>query len=183
VPISHADLFNVPTELKFEGVTYTLRKPTQLEMGQFQRWLEQRAYDGIARRTYQSDAEKAEDRKLLNRDIAAGLYEFGRGEVAIKTLATPTGLAKLLTIICTDPPIDLETAERLVVANLLELFRIMLDCVEQTGEDSDPKAARAALAAALRDQGLSAGFLFSPNSQTRPSASQSKRSRKRRTRK
>lgn len=166
-----AEYFNASTDLAFEGKRYPLRQPTQLEQGMFQRWLEQRAYDAIERRTYQDPSQQAEDRRLLNRDIAAGVYEYG-GHVCAAALATPIGIAKQLSIVCRDDGLDFETAKRMVDLQIREIAAVFAR--EAT---DDPKA----LAATLSRLNLPSDY-FSRNSRIRRSTGRSKNSRKRRTR-
>lgn len=172
-----ADFFNAPTELPLKDdkgdvlETVKVRQPSQLEQGMFQRWLEQRAYDSIERRTYQDPRQQAEDRRLLNQDVAAGVYEWG-GPVCVAALGTPTGIAKLLTIICADQALTLEKAEKLVDQQVREIAAILWE-----RGAADPKA----LEATLKRLGLPKNY-FSNSSPTRPSAARRKSSRKRRTR-
>lgn len=158
-----ADLLNAPTGMEFEGKPYKLRKPTLLEQGEFQRWLEQLAYDSIARRTYQNEAEKAECFRLHGQDCAAGVYEWG-GDVATRRLLTPKGLAKLVNIICRADGLDLEAAERLVD---LEQRKIAAALFGRSTDD--PKERAAALAMLGLPVDFYASETSSSTSQTRPS--------------
>jgi hypothetical protein len=172
-----ADFFNAPTELPLKDAagnvvrTFKVRQPDQLEQGQYQRWLEQRAYDGIERRTYQDPTQQAADRAALNRDIAAGLFEYG-GPVCCQALGTPGGIAKLLTIICADQGLSPDDAATLVDQQVREIAAVLWE----RGND-DPKA----LAAILKRLGLPKNY-FSNSSSTRRSTGRSRKSRKRRTR-
>lgn len=122
--MTFADLFNAPVEMEFlidgKKRTFKLRRPTALETALFQRWLEQRARDAIGRATYQSEEERAEDRRLCNRDIACGEYEWG-GELCIKSLRTPGGMAKVVSIILSDQGVTEEMAREMVEQKLKEL--------------------------------------------------------------
>ncbi len=153
-----ASLFNAPTELEFEGEKYLLRKPNQLEEGMYQRWLEQLAWDKINARTYQDEAEKLASLRMHDHDCAAGVFEYG-GEVSVKRLMTPKGLAKLIAIICRDQGMTDEQAERWV-----ELENRKIAAVLVSKATDDPKA----LAAALAILGLPKDFL-SCSSSTNPS--------------
>lgn len=157
-----ADMLNSPTEITFRGATYRLRQPTLFEQGEFQRWLEQRAYDAIERRTYQSDAQQAADRNALNQDVAAGVYEWG-GEVCAKALQTPTGIARLLATVLRDQGVTPEMARAMVD----EQLRVIAALIVAKAAD-DPNSLRATLAAL----GLPENF-FSDNSPTRPSTTES----------
>lgn len=107
------DIFNVATEIEYEGEKYRLHEPTLLEQGEFQCWLEQLAYDAIERRTYAKEDDRAKALQLHTQDCAAGVYEWG-GDVAMKRVMTPKGLAKLLHIMCREQGMTLPIAEKLV---------------------------------------------------------------------
>ena len=154
-----ADMLNTPTELSFEGKTYRLRHPNQDEQGEYVRWLEQLAYDGISRRTYQDEASLLKSLRVHDQDLAAGVYDWG-GEVCVRRIMTTKGLAKLVAIICRDQRMTLEIAERLVEKESRKIAAILASKVT-----SDPNSLRAVLATL----GLPADF-FSSDSATRPSA-------------
>lgn len=146
-----ADMFNAPTEMEFDGVKYQLREPTLLEEGTFQRWLEQRAYDAIERRTYQDAVQQTEDRRLLNQDIATGVYEYG-GPLCIQSLNTPAGAAALLGIVLRDQGITELLAKKMVELRLREVVAGLA-----AKAISDPKA----LAGILNGLGFPADYLSS----------------------
>ncbi len=58
-----ADMLAVGKEIGFKGKTYLLREPNVIEMGMFERYLEQRAKDSARRDTEQSPEEL--DRRLV----------------------------------------------------------------------------------------------------------------------
>ncbi len=157
-----ADIFNSPSTVPFEGVDYKLRQPTLIEQGLYQRWLEQRAYDAIERRTYQDRGQQEVDRNNLNRDVAAGVYEWG-GEVCCNALRTPNGLAKLVGIVCQDQGLSDAAARRLVDLKLKEIAAALM-----SKATADPNSLRATLASL----GLPEDFLSS-NSPTPPSSTNS----------
>lgn len=158
---SIGDLLNSPSEKEFEGVVYQLRQPTMEEEGLFQRWLEQRAYDAIARRTYQDPVEQETDRRLLNQDIAAGEYEYG-GPLAVKAINTPRGIAQIVHIICAPQGMTLEIAKRFVNHHLELIAAVLISKLP----GADPKA----LGESLLKHGVPADF-FSSDSGTHPSTS------------
>lgn len=133
------DLFNAPTEFKLDGETFRVSKPGQLQQGEFQRWLEQLAFDRINSRTYQSDAEKALSLRMHDQDCAVGAYEWG-SPLSLQRIQTQRGLAKLLEIICREQGLDANKAQRLVEENALGLIQVFRDKVT-----ADPKALALAL--------------------------------------
>lgn len=153
-----ADMLNAPSEIEYGGRVYKLRKPTLLEEGAFQRWLEQRAYDAIERRTYQDPEQQDRDRRNLNNDVAAGVFEYG-GEVSLTALRTPGGSAKIVQIVLADQGVDDATARGIVDA---ELKKVAAALIRKATDD--PKA----LAATLSSLGLPSDY-FSSNSATPPS--------------
>lgn len=158
--MSLADMLNSPTEVEFEGKTYRLRQPTLVEMGEFQRWLEQRAYDAIERRTYQDPAQQDRDRRNLNNDVAAGVFEWG-SEVAAAACQTPAGITRVFQLILRDQGLSAEAVRRMIDLKLRELTAIVI-----SKRHSDPNSLRAVLATL----GLPEDF-FSSNSPTHPSTS------------
>lgn len=160
-----ADLFNVETELPFRGQVFKLRKPTQLEQAQYQRWLETRAREALGRATDLPEEMQRSLARDVNADIAAGVYEWG-GEVCARSLRTPTGLAKLLAIILADQGITHDNAVEMVAERIHEIAAVLISKVTE-----DPKA----LAATLKTLGLPSTYLSSDFS-TRRSTKRSKRS-------
>jgi hypothetical protein len=156
-----ADMVNAPTEFELDGETFRVRKPDQLEQGEYQRWLEQLAFDAISRRTYQREDEKLACLRMHDQDCAAGTYEWG-GEIAVKRLLTPKGFAKLLSIVCRDQGLTPKKAERLVELESHKLAAVMASKATQ-----DPKV----LAVVLASLGLPSDF-YSRNSPTRHSEAQ-----------
>lgn len=164
-----ADLFSIPRELEFEGKKYNVRPPTLLEQGKFQRWLEKRADEAIDRKSWLSDDQRQAEKRLLNQDIAAGLYEW-ESEVSVNSLQTRAGVTKLIELICNIPPPE---AERLVECRM----KAIVDLV-RAKQAKDPKAMRAALTML----GLPANFLskkkHSLSGSARERASRRKKSRR-----
>ncbi|AWM41765.1 hypothetical protein GobsT_71320 [Gemmata obscuriglobus] len=157
-----ADFVNAPTEFVLDGKTYRIGKPTNAHQGEYQVWLEQLAYDGIARRRYQDDAARERAERFHGQDVAAGVYEWG-GEIVVKRLMTPLGLAKLLTIMCRDQGLTFELAERLVELEAKKIAALMV-----SRATNDPKV----LEAVRVTLGLPSDF-FSSSSPTRPSTTES----------
>lgn len=157
-----ADFLNAPTEFELDGETFRVRKPDQLEQGEYQRWLEQLAYDAIARRTYQNEAERLACLRMHDQDCAAGVYEWG-GEVAVRRLLTVKGFAKLLSIVCRADGLTERKAEKLIEKESHKLAAVMASKVT-----ADPKV----LEAVLASLGLPSDFC-SPSSRTRPSTTES----------
>ena len=149
-----ADMLNSPSEIKYDGKTYLLRQPTLLEQGTFQRYLEQRAYDAIERRDYQDARQQDRDRNALNRDVAAGVYEWG-GEVCCQSLQTQTGIAKLLNILLRDQGVTEELARKIVDRQVKEIAAVLASKAV-----SDPKA----LGQILSSLGLPENFLSTVSS-------------------
>lgn len=131
-----ADLFNSATELEWKGTVYKCRQPTQLEQGQFQRWLEQRAFDAIARREYHDEADRERDRQLHTQDVAAGEYEWS-GLLAVKATRTPAGLAKVLQITLADQGMTDKVAAEIVDHKFREVAAILASRLTD-----DPKETR-----------------------------------------
>jgi hypothetical protein len=131
-----ADMFSVPTEIEFEGKKYTFREPTQLEQGKYQRWLEQRADEAIDRKTWLSDEQRAEEKRVLNWGIAAGTIERG-GEICIESLRSKSGFIRFIELVCNCPTPEAEALFNHRLENLLAVVRAK--------QASDPKAMRAAL--------------------------------------
>jgi peptidoglycan hydrolase-like protein with peptidoglycan-binding domain len=136
--VTLADVLNSPTEKEFEGNKYKLRQMTVMEEGEFQRWMEQLAYDAIERRTYQDPTQQERDRKNLNNDIAAGVYEWGQ-ELAVRRFQSVKGLSKILYFVCRDQGLDEEAAQRWAMEEVKKLAAILVQ--RATGTD-DPKDLR-----------------------------------------
>jgi hypothetical protein len=136
-----ADIVNAPTELEWKGAKYLLRQPDQLEEGMFQRWLEQRAFDAIERTKYQDREKQIIDRERHFQDVAAGVYESG-GEVYAKAVVQPSGMAKMISIICrnADPPMTEKAAKEIVDYKMREVAAVLISKV-----NSDPKVLEAVL--------------------------------------
>jgi hypothetical protein len=156
-----ADILNSPTEKTFEGKTYRLREPNGIEQGEFQRWLEQLAYDKINSRTYQSDEEKERRLDRHDKSCAVGDYEWG-GELSVRRLQTVPGFAKLLSIVLREQGLTPEAAERWANLKYRECAAVVMRRVYE-----DPKDLRAACVAL----GLPPDFLS--NSPTPPSTTDS----------
>lgn len=150
-----ADFVNAPTEIVFKGTTYHLRQPNQLEEGMFQRWLEQRALEAIERGVYAEEARRDRDRQLHFQDVATGVYEAG-GAVYAKASMMPSGMAKMLSIICKDQLLTEAVAKELVKHRLKEICATLI-----SKATSDPKV----LEATLATLGLPSDY-FSSNLQT-----------------
>jgi hypothetical protein len=140
---SLADLFNSPAELAYEGTTYKLRQPTLEECGQYQRWLEAEARAGASRATELPEADRQVMLREAGRDIAKQVYAWG-GEACVESLRTPTGLAKLVSIVCADQGVTHELARKMCEARLLEIAGLLLD-LEDAEDDAEKKAALARL--------------------------------------
>jgi hypothetical protein len=148
------DVFNSPTAIPFEGVEYRLRQPTLMEQGEYQRWLEQRAYEAIERRDYRDPDHRERDRRNLNNDVAAGVFEWG-GEVCVRAVQTPGGLARLLSVICRDQGLTEQKAKGLVDLKVREIAAVLV-----ARATKDPNSLRAVLATL----GLPETFLSSDSS-------------------
>jgi hypothetical protein len=145
---SLAELFNSPSDLVFEGKTYRLRQPNQLEKGEFQAWIEQLALDGILRQKAPPDII---DRQLngLTRDKTKGVYAWG-GDVCCDKLTTEEGLAKFLAIVLRDQEVTLELARRMAEQ---EFKRIVFGLFPQ--ETDEQKKVAEAVASVLGLNGSS----------------------------
>jgi hypothetical protein len=161
-----ADLLNAPTEFVHKGVTFKLRQPTLVEQGMYQRWLEERARAAAGRATDLPEDRQRQLLKDVNDATAVGEYEWG-GEVCARAVRTPTGLAKLLSIVLADQAVTFEVAQDMVAEKLREIAAALM-----SRATDDPKA----LAAALRTLGLPSAS-SSSSSPTRRSTKRSKRSR------
>jgi hypothetical protein len=160
-----ADAFAVGSEIKGpDGTTYTLRKLTLIEQGQFQRWLEKRAHDAVDRGA-ESEFLKERRHDRIYADSAIGKYEWD-GPLAIEAMWTPAGLTKIIYMVCHDQGVDEPLAEKLAIEQIKHIAAVLLG---RAGVD--PKVMVPVLAAL----GLPTGWLSSApsesssnNSSTRP---------------
>jgi hypothetical protein len=164
--MTQADLLGAPTEFVYKGKTFQLRAANQLEQAKFQRWLEQRARDAVERADVSDERRRAMDAGVTDA-IAAGEYEWG-GELCIRAIRTPAGLAKLVSIVLADQAVTLPMAQEMVESKLKEIAAVMFAKVAD-----DPKA----LAAALEKLGLPENY-FTNNSRTRRLTGRSRKSRR-----
>jgi hypothetical protein len=163
---TQADFFNVPGELVYKGKAFKVRKPTQVEQAQFQRWLEDRARAAVDR----ADVDESRRRRMdadVTASIACGEYEYGT-ENCLKALRTPAGLARLLSIVLADQAVTPQMAEEMVEQHLMRIAELLFGA-----ENGDPKA----LEATLTRLGLPRDF-FTSSSRTPRSASRRKKSRR-----
>lgn len=155
------DILNAPTELEFEGRVYKLRQPTLMEQAVFARWLEQRARDAAGRAVELTEDDRRQLLRDVNADIASGVYDWG-GEACVRSLRSPSGLAKLLAVILADQGVTEATAAKILDRSMREIAAVVVSKVTD-----DPNSLRATLATL----GLPADFLgsYSSPSRTRPS--------------
>jgi len=106
--------------IEFEGKKYTLRQPEPYEEGKFSEWLEQEAYNAIARRTYQTPTEQREDRKELNESVTVGDYEYN-GPLCVRACNNPKGVAKMIEIVCREQGMTGLLAKQIVISKLKEI--------------------------------------------------------------
>ena len=161
---SLADLLNSPTEIEFEGKVYQLREPTLEECGMYQRWLEAEARAGAAAATDLPEDQQDRLLRAVSRDIAAQVYCWG-GEECVNSLNTPTGMGKLLSIVCRTQGLDYGTAVRMCNAKLFDVAKLLL-------KYSDDPEKKTELDALLKSVGLPPDFLSktSSGSSTTPAA-------------
>ena len=108
-----ADAWNVPRGIRDkDGKEYPLRKPTQVEQGQFAVWLEGRAHAAVDR-SEDSEERKLKRHHLIDVDAGLGKYEWD-GPLALEAMWTPAGFAKILTIVCRDQGVDDTKAEEIL---------------------------------------------------------------------
>jgi hypothetical protein len=89
-------------ELEFEGKKYVLAPWSYKIQGQFERYLEDEAYQVVLRLCrHLSPEEKKEQLAILARDIAAGTYSFG-SEAVSKAMYSLKHFGKLL-LLCLKP--------------------------------------------------------------------------------
>ncbi len=165
---SIADLFNAPSDFSFEGTTYRLREPTLYECGRYQRWLESEARASAAASTELPEDDRRNLLRDVNADVAAKVYAWG-GAVCCRSLGTPDGIAKILSIVCEDQGVTYPIAMAMVRADLLETARRLKLAAEEAEEDPEKKAELARL---LKSRGLPGNFLSTSwsDSATTPSA-------------
>jgi hypothetical protein len=154
---SFGNLFNSPTGIEFEGKTYKLRQASAIECGEYQRHLEQEARATIRRDTSLSEDERREQLADVNADIAAKRYRYG-GIVAVKSLRTVEGVAKLISIICADQGMTEAIALRFCNEKLRETIAAIK--IAEAEESQDPKEL-AAIPTMLASLGLPLTFLSS----------------------
>lgn len=159
-----ADILGVSDELTYDGKVYKLSELSLEGRAKFSRWLERRARDEAIRGSANLPSDQ-QDRylRVVSRDIAAGVYEFG-GEVSVAALREPAGRRYIvyLSLLENHPDADEELAEKLIENRMREIAAILKKGVEE----SDPK-----VLAALR---LIPGSFGVPQSslQTTPSTGQ-----------
>jgi hypothetical protein len=173
-----ADLLAVPAELAWDGRTWKMRPPTQLEQALFSRWLERRAKEFAERSVDLTADAQAEYRRVAVNEAAACSFEWG-SDAYVKALGTPLGTAKMFELVWrTEHPdrgdVSEDLALRFVTEKIGEAAAALTAAVE-----ADPKVRREILRAA----GLPANFLDSRpastfNSGTRRSTKPAKKSRK-----
>lgn len=156
-----ADLLNSPTELAHNDKVYKLRQPTLMECGQYQRWLEQEARAGAARATELSEDDRRNLLRDVQADIATQRYAWG-GELCVRSLQAPTGIAKLMSIVCADQGLTERTAREVVEKRLTEIAALLVGELE-----ADPSGN--SLGQLLRSLGLPANF-FSTSSSPSPTS-------------
>lgn len=161
---SLADLLNAPSEFTYkkgeETRTVKMREPTLLESGQYQRWLESEARASAAAAIELPEEDRRQLLRDTNADIATKRFAWG-GVECVKSLTTPDGIAKLMSIVCADQGVTFAIAREVVSGNLLEIARL-LRVAEAEGE-TDPEK-KALLAALLKSKGLPENFLSTSSS-------------------
>ncbi|MBA4191314.1 MAG: hypothetical protein C0467_25305 [Planctomycetaceae bacterium] len=108
-----SDVLNAPTELEFEGTTYRLRQPNQMERGEYEQWVKKRSFDEIERREYKDEARRDRAHNLLVQDISAGVYDFD-GVVVTKSFKDDNCFGKLLSIVLRDQGVTHEIGRRMM---------------------------------------------------------------------
>lgn len=141
-----AELFNLPGAGQFvvDGKRYGLRKPTQIEQGMWERWLEGEAFAGIERQTHLPPNVLREHRAGLRSDIAAGEYGFlsRAGLLRQNTLDGSAKLASIILMADGHGECDHEFCVRMMLANAEQIAAELV----KRAEDGDPKV-KAALEA------------------------------------
>jgi hypothetical protein len=156
-----ADVFAVGHTVTMpDGKGYTLRPPTQVEQAEFQRWLEQRAHDGIER---SRGTQEAKDRRhtLIDDKAALGYYEWD-GPLGLQSRWTVAGLTKAVEIVCRPQGVDEKLAEEIARQHIRAVSAAILQEAAR-----DPKA----LAPILGAMGLPMDWFESAPSE--PSSSNS----------
>lgn len=164
---SLAELLNAPGDFEYQGKTYQLRQPTLLECGRYQRWLESEARASAAAATDLPEEDRRNLLRDVNADIAAQTYAWG-GEVCIRSLRTPQGAAKLLSITAEDQGVSYPLALEMINHRFKELTALMFEA--DAGDDPKKKAHLGSLLATL---GLPADFLS--NSSSKSAASKARK--------
>ena len=157
-----ADLLNAPSDFPFGDRVYKLRQPTLLECATYQRWLEQEARAGAARATELPEEDRRQLLRDVQADVAAQAYCWG-GDVCIRSLQTPAGVAKLMSIVCADQGLSERDARRAVDQRLTEIAALIAGELE-----GDPSGK--SVAGLLRHLGLPPNYFASSSSPspTRP---------------
>jgi len=166
------DLLGVGTEFHFQGVTYTVRKPTLIEQAKFSQWLKDRAKAEASRGDVPDEAREGLYRAAI-RDAAEGYFDVDSPGY-ITALWRPSGLVKILHIIFQrdNPAISEEQVQAMIEAGLKDTFvRIV------AAEQSDPKVMAGVLAVLgfppdyLSSSGNASSDSPTPPSNTTPSES------------
>lgn len=178
---SLADLLNSPTDITFRGVTYKLREPDLMERGRYQRWLEQEARASAAAATELTEEDRRNLLRDVNADIAAKVYAWG-GEVCVKSLRTPDGVAKLYGIVCEGQGLTYELALEMMDAHFVQIADVLTAANEAAAAGDEE--AKKSLGRLLNSMGLPAGYLNTSSSasatssalkRSKPSAASAKR--------
>lgn len=164
-----ADLFATPKSIDFEGTSYKLRPPTQVEQGLFAVYLEERAAAFAGRRA--TEEERAEYRRIAMIEGASGTYDWGSDAYTV-ALRRPVTLAKMIAFILMGANPGLASAPD-------EADRIALHLVTQRivqiaaviGAENEPDDAKKK--AILEAVGLPPTFLNSEPGSNTPSTSPS----------
>ncbi len=162
---SIGDLLEVGSQFEFQGQTYTMRRPTQVEQARFSQWLKDDAKAEAGRGDFPDDVRSQLFRAVM-RDIGEKYYEpDSPGYVA--GLQCPAGFSKLLHIIFqTDhPEVQEEQVQAMLEFGLKEKFMQLV-----AAENQDPKILEAvATILGFRPDYLSTSGNSSSGSATRPS--------------
>lgn len=161
---SLAELLNAPGDIEYKGKVYQLRQPTLLECGRYQRWLESEARASAAASTDLPEEDRRNLLRDVNADIAAQTYAWA-GEVCIRSLRTPQGVAKLLSITAEEQGVDYALAQEIIEHRFKEIAALLLDA--DAGDDPEKKAH---LGRFLASQGLPADFLKTLSSKSATSS-------------
>ncbi len=153
---SLADLLNAPSEFVFEKKTYHIRQATLIECATYQRWLESEARASAARAVELPDADRRNLLADIQTAISAQEYAWG-GEVCVRSLRTPHGFGRLLSIVCADQGVTPKMGLRMAEARLKELAGLVLGALED-----DPTGG--ALRQLLKSVGLPLNFFADSSS-------------------